>query len=322
MPNKPINFEFTSDTDKYEKGLKDAERATRKLGDDIEDLPDSSGKAARGIKSDMDKVEDEMADAGKEGAQEFKSNLGESLASGDLSTILQDTMGGLVSGLSGPLAGAAAVFAGVAALGFQQVQKKAEEVAAATESIMGLMRDRFGMIEAEMDKAFKRGQLKEFVTENIDLFQKLTPQLERMGVGADEYSSAMLEGGAAAKAMEERIRGILQAHTTMEGPLGHQRPVYDDIAQAAQATLTALTDQKGAHKDAAAEAATYDTIMNHSSQSVANIRKDWEWIAKQKPVTLEVKQKTIAAYGTANPYGVGGGMAPSPVYAPKKGAAG
>ena len=114
MPNKPISIEFTAETDKYEKGLKDAERATEKLGDEIEDLSKSSGKAARGVSDDFDRLGDSAADAGSEVGDEFKQNLGQSLASGDMSALLTDTLGGLVASLKGPVGLAGAAIAGVA----------------------------------------------------------------------------------------------------------------------------------------------------------------------------------------------------------------
>jgi hypothetical protein len=97
----------------------EAVRDWRKISDAAADaarkIDRSTGSA--GISGDMRDLRTDAADTGREVGQEFASNLGESLASGDASRIVQDTGGGLIASLAlaGPI-GAAVAAGGALAL--------------------------------------------------------------------------------------------------------------------------------------------------------------------------------------------------------------
>jgi hypothetical protein len=119
----------------------DAVRDWRRISDAAADaarkVDRSTGPA--GISGDMRDLRADAADTGREVGQEFASNLGESLASGDASRIVQDTGGGLIASLAfaGPI-GAAVAAAGTLALAFwnnfEQTTRARREAVIATAS--------------------------------------------------------------------------------------------------------------------------------------------------------------------------------------------
>ncbi len=292
---------------KLSKAMKDSAKDTEVLERALKDIPKASDKMADDVKKDFDKVGDAGAEAGKETASEFKQNLGESLASGDLSSILQDTAGGLVSSLSGPLALAAAALAGVAAIGFSKLQEQAEQAAQLADTYLGQMRERLGMIQSDIDKAFKTQQMQEFVKENLDFFQSINDELETAGINANDYVQAMYEGGQPLADMEAKLRASRDLHKEIVTQGDRTKVVYDDVGDSLGTLINGLGTLKKAQIDANEEARTWDGIFGHSADTIKNLKTDLANIANAPPVTLKVQQQTIQAYGTATPYGVGGG---------------
>lgn len=292
---------------KLSKAMRAAEQDTEGLERAIKDLPDASRNAARKIDKDMADVEQSMADAGKESAQEFKQNLGESLSSGDLSSIVQDTAGGLVSGLSGPLAGAAAALAGVASLAFGRLQEQAAQAAQLADTYLSQMRDRLGMIQGEIDKGFKTQQMQEFVKENIDLFQGINDELVLAGINATDYVTAMYEGGQPLADMEAKLRTQRDLHKEIVTEGGRTKVVYDEVGDALGELISGVGTLKKAQKDANEEAQTWDAIWGHSANTMKNLIADLESVRNAPPITVKVQQEMIKTYGTTTPYGTGGG---------------
>lgn len=124
---------FVADVVPFLKRTDDVGRALNDTMRDLDDLADAGEDSARrlsraydragqdirtGWKRDTSSLKTDAKDTGKEIGNEFASNLGESLASGDSSRIVQDSLGGLVSSLAfaGPL-GAAVAAGGAIALG-------------------------------------------------------------------------------------------------------------------------------------------------------------------------------------------------------------
>jgi hypothetical protein len=351
MANKPVSIEFIADVAKYLREVKkmevstedvaDALVATTNSADDLErklsramkdsakdtevleralkDIPKASGHMADDVKRDFDKVGDAGAEAGKETAQEFKQNLGESLSSGDLTAILQDTAGGLVSGLSGPLAWAAAALAGVAAIGFSKLQEQAEQAAQLADTYLGQMRERLGMIQADIDKAFKTQQMQEFVRENLDFFQSLNDELAEAGINANDYVTALYEGGQPLADMEAKLRANRDLHKEIVTQGDRTKVVYDDVGDSLDTLINGLGTLKKTQQDANQEARTWDAIFGHSADTIKNLKTDLANIAKAPPITVKVQQQMIDAYKTTTPYGVGGGYS---TYNNKPGASG
>lgn len=307
---------------KLSRAMKDAERDTEGLERAIKDLPKASDDAARDIDKDMSKVEDSMADAGKESAQEFKQNLGESLASGDITSIIQDTAGGLVSGLSGPLAAAAAVLAGGAALAFGQMQKTAEQAAQLSETFLEKMRSNLTTAKEEMDAAFKQSQFQDWVVENLDMFQDINDELHAAGINADDYAQALFEGGDELEGMKDKLRGIMDIHGRLEGPVGHQKVVYDETGDAAAELLTTISNMEGAHREANDEARVYaETIAGPARRAVQDLVFDIEHIPKSIPFKVTVDKSDLDSF-SGGAFATSSGGRVHAVYGSKPGAAG
>lgn len=292
MPNRPIDFKFTSDVvrllnglDKAELSVEDLEqafveasnssadlerkiaKATREAEQDVEkleraikDLPDATGDAARKIDADMDRVGDSFGDAGQEASQEFKQNLGESLSSGDLSSIIQDTAGGLVSGLSGPLSILAAGVAGVTALAFAEVKKQAEELAGFTESLGGVIRSLYDQGVKTRDALRTLEAFNTFLDEQADKIQDLEDDWRTTGLSQDDYLTSIFEGGAALDAQRDKILAVIAA--TEAQAASAEGPTLESLKQnaAAQELLRYLEAQAAEQGDITGE-------MNNTSSA-------------------------------------------------------
>lgn len=259
--------------------IRDSERARdslEKMRAEIKRLGDAAPDSMDNVGRSMRDTADTAAEAGRETGQEFMSNLGEAVGSGDISGIVQGTLGGLVSSLSGPLGLAAAAVGGVVAIGFSQIQKHAEEVAALSESMLAGMRERFGLLQSEMTAAFKQEQLEQYIRDNIDTFQKLLPLVRTAGVDAHDYALAMFEGGEQADAVESELRNIMAVHGQLEGPVGRQKVVYDEIGQAASDTLKALQEQAKAQGDATREAEAFAEFTDQARTNVIHTKEELE----------------------------------------------
>lgn len=139
--------------EQLEKSMKDAERATEKLGDETKRTADTIEREFRDSYRKVKRAADDATDGGHKGmgklrdgaqevTQEVGQNLGEAVSSvrgdfSDLGQVGQDTLGGLAATLAstGPagIAGAAALAAGATGLGFitaelEKQNEKAQEL--------------------------------------------------------------------------------------------------------------------------------------------------------------------------------------------------
>ncbi len=251
--------------DALHKSIKDSESAKdslKKMREEIKRLGDDAPAETKKVSKGLHDVADDAAEAGKEAGQEFRQNLGESVASGDMSSIVQDTLGGLVSGL-GPVLGTAAAGVGLIVTGvFGKFQKDAEALAELVESRASLLRERFGLVSDEIDRAFKQDQLESWVTDNIDALQKIRGPLEQLGIDASDYATAIFEGGDAYEAQIGQLRGIMDAHGHLEGPIGHQKIVYDETGLAAETILKNAMGFGPAIKDSNDELVTFNEFTD------------------------------------------------------------
>lgn len=159
MPNRPVDFKFTSDVVALLNGLGKAElsvedleqafvtasnssadlerkinRATREAEKDVEnleravrDLPRATDDAADAATRDFERIGDEAKETGKEAGQEFTQNLGSALASGDIGSVVQETLGGLVSGISGATGAVVGAVGGLALAAWSVLKAESEK---------------------------------------------------------------------------------------------------------------------------------------------------------------------------------------------------
>lgn len=238
----------------------DTERMSRAYRDAAKDVDRASDKAARSVrKGFVDPAKESGAEAGREVGAEFASNLGESLAGGDISGLGRDTAAGLVSGFAGmggalgpALAGVAAVFAGT----FAAITAKAEESKARIEG----MYEALTTGDTLASQALKESQVKAFLESLGDSADTLLDNYERLGVSLTDVAAA-LAGDAEARA---RVDDAVKAGTdslfaqesaiTVTGGKLDLAAASTDLFAQAQGTAKTETELAGAAVLANAEA--------------------------------------------------------------------
>jgi hypothetical protein len=267
MPGRPIVIEWAAQvrewlrgTDQVERSVDDIAKGLKDASDDAErfegdfqnamrDSERAASRAADKIGDDFGKVKKDLGDIGDEAGSEFKQNLGESLASGDLEDLLTDTLGGMVSGLKGPLGLAAAGLAGIAALAFGEMKKQAEEAAAFVASTLDAINS---MFEAGFLAADQQRQLEAFTQwaeENADKFKEWEAPLASVGIRIEDYVQALYNGGQEQADMLATLRLISQETETQTTGQGVQREVETDRAGIAKGLLKSLEEQAAAQSD-------------------------------------------------------------------------
>ena len=360
MPdNRPIKFEFIADVADYlrdvkkmevstddiaealigvtessddlerklSRAMRDAAKDTDVLERAVKGIPKATDDAADQAVRDFDRLGDSARDAGSEVGDEFRQNLGESLSSGNMEDLVQDTLGGLVAGLKGPMGIAFAGIAGIAALAFGQIKAKWEEtqaaIAAQTESMwtnsLAAARDGIGKVAIEIS--------------NTMLAQQ---ELSRLW---EEAPDDMVELVDHAKALNINASDLLLARAGDEAALGRVKVALDHVYDVQNATGEATVDQikavegvegalykseealkrnnaqVDAYNDSLPAMANFHTIMAQESGVTADNIALWKVHADEAaaafrlfPNDLNVRLRVDASeLRQYFPYGVGGG---------------
>jgi hypothetical protein len=238
MPNKPIKIEFTAETDKYERGLKDAERATEKLADTLEkDIPRASEKAADKAEQDFDRIEREARDAGSETGRNFSQSLGEGLGSGDLSEVVQETLGEAVGSMSGPVSAAVGLVAGAGLLIWNKMRQEAEKMnEAITTQTQSMWSTVMGTIESETLSTFAK----------INKETVINKEFMRLW---DEDPEGMIKAQESAAKLNISANDIARAHAGDEEALARVNAKMDQMYATADLTTAEGLAQVEAAKD-------------------------------------------------------------------------
>lgn len=250
IPNKPISIEFTADTDKYERGLKDAERATEKLADTLEkDVPRASEKMADKAEHDFDRIGDEAKEAGRETGKNFIGSLGEGLGSGDLSEVVQETLGEAVSGMAGPVGAAVGVVAGAGLLIWNKFREEAEKtqeaIATQTQSMWATV---LSTIDTNTMSTFAK----------INKEQIINKEFMRLW---EEDPEGMLKAQEAAAALGISAREIARAHAGDEEALARVNAIMDRNLETADLTTSESRDQIDAIREIQGEMHIAETVV-------------------------------------------------------------
>lgn len=138
---------FLTGTDDIERAYEDMARDADTAADAGEDsarrLARAYDRAGQEIRRDTDAtgrdIKQDLGDTGKEAGQEFATNLGSSLASGDSSRIVQDSAGGLIGSLAlaGPVGIAVAAGASIALSMWNAFEEKTRKRAEAVRAVAG-----------------------------------------------------------------------------------------------------------------------------------------------------------------------------------------
>lgn len=201
---------FLRGTDKVEDAFHDVADAQDKL---VREGQDASRDVGRAYERMGDKIKRETRDAtrdtkqsfketGKEAGQEFVSNLGESISSGDLSGVASDTAGGLAAtfGMAGPIGIAFAALATGVSLKFAEIAAKAEAMRQKVQSEFDAIRqgaDDQANLDRRLEEAF--GTTSEGITE-------LRRMAGEVGVSFDDLVEALIDGGPEAQALADKFR--------------------------------------------------------------------------------------------------------------------
>jgi methyl-accepting chemotaxis protein len=270
--NRPISFEFLADVSQYLREVKGASVTTEDLadalvgvtesGDDLErklgrsmrdaandtevleravrDVPKATDDMADKARRDFDRLGDDAQDAGQEVGQEFKQNLGESLASGDLEGLVTDTLGGLVASLKGPVGLVAGGIAAVAALAFTEIQRQAELTKAAIETLSAGVQDMYtqGIRNASRTQELQR--VSQWLEDNTEKLRGFSDEAELIGVDLSQWASAIGTGGDALDEQEETLRQII-ANNQIRTVQGDRISVRDNEVAAAARELLDFT---------------------------------------------------------------------------------
>lgn len=218
---------------------KDADGFERDFTDAMKDAERAAERSGRDIGNSFDGVDDQFGQVGQEAGQEFRQNLGESLSSGNLEDIFQDTLGGLVASMKGPLGLAVGAVAAVAALAFNQARQEAEKLGEFVEGIAGAVDEQFDVLEGRMTELQRTEQFAEWLEENKNTLQELADVAGVAGVNMNDFAVAAFEGGAEAATIREQLQEAVRAGTTIVGE-ANPTPVLDDSAQAASEMMRYL----------------------------------------------------------------------------------
>jgi hypothetical protein len=230
---KELALRLTTDVSDFAKGTQDAagdtddlarnvEQATEKIATSFKDLTQDAQRAtdamARNSKEAFSKVSTDAAhemgsgaakesfgEAGGEVGAEFASNIGESLASGDLTGVARDTAAGLVGafqGIGGPIGIGLATAAALGTAAFANMQAEAERRATNISNITSAI---FDKLTADISAAFEemqRGQawiqfVQSFAPNGTlaDGIAALSDRAKKAGTSVGEIGQKFLEGG-------------------------------------------------------------------------------------------------------------------------------
>lgn len=219
-----------------------------------------------------------LGETGREAGQEFTQNLGESISSGDLSSIASDTAGGLAAtfGATGPIGIAFAGLATFAAMAFKGMQAEAEKVRKTAQ----------GMFEDMLSGADK---MTRFRTNLTNLFGDYNTGLDRIQEAADatglsvkEIGDAFAEGGPTARRLAAEMERIEAAGSKVNAYSGEF--VQSDQAQIAGAMATSLERAAVASEQNAKWAKTHHDAIAATADIIASQR--WQQNLAMDPKAL------------------------------------
>ena len=250
VSGRPITLEFAADVaaflkdvKKIDVSLEDVEQAFTAVGDDadkaareIDGSMDKAGRSLRDFAAEADRAARDtsgsfrrmgddshraassMGDAGREAGNEFRQNLGESIASGDLSNIVGDTIGGLISSVSGGLAGAFVAVGAAGVLAFNSIRERAERVEAATQRLVDVILGASGSLDELSRKA---------------VFEEWFEGLKENTAAAADFAEAIETGVITAEELRDAVTGVPGA---MEEVRGKMAEVTNETKAAGKAT--------------------------------------------------------------------------------------
>lgn len=292
MANKPIRFEFVAEVAQYlretkklevstedianallavsnssgdlerklGKAMRDAEKDVDALTRAIKDLPDATDRAADAAGKDFKRLGDDAREAGREVGDEFKQNLGESLASGDLGDLFADTIGGLISSLKGPVGAAAAVVGTGALLIFNKMKEDYQQtIDAMNTAAQTLVEKQLELGRQYLFQTERLQAMQDIVKEDPQLWGKVRVAAEEVGFTLEDVMNGMLGSTAEADAFRRKLQDAVKQGTD----LGNVMDPYDDKLTPAAAAASELLGYLNKGKPAIDQAT--EAIRNQQS---------------------------------------------------------
>jgi hypothetical protein len=253
--------------------------------------------AERTARSSGDRIENEMGQIGEEAGSEFQQNMGEALASGDLSGVVGDTLAGLTTQIKGWQAGAIGVLAGVAVFGIQKIQENMEAWRAAIDSASDEMVSAVIEAQGKLTEAATSAAAAQWIANNEDAWNQIKDRASEAGVNAEDYVFAMFEGGDAAAEMESKLAGVLTEGRDYETVAGRTKVNLDDSAEAARQMLDDFRSYGGKLGDAVTYAQDVAGANERAAAAAEREANAAERTANARRNTPAVPANTSPAYG-------------------------
>lgn len=187
------------------------ERDFRSAFDKVErDAKRSGEKAGKGFSKEMTdetrKGSKVVGEAGSEAGEEFSQNLGGAIASGDFSSVVQETAGGLAGtfGKAGPIGLALTALLGVGLAVFSSMQARAEALSEATQTLYDNIKsgaDETALRAAALEQAFMQGNY----VENLQYAQQVADDL---GVSLETVVDTLMDADQTSDAYKDSLAEI------------------------------------------------------------------------------------------------------------------
>lgn len=261
------------ETQQLEQAQDELARASDTMADrvaaDWRDMARDIDTAADRIERTTDQVDrdtrESFKETGREAGSEFVQNLGESISSGDLSSIAGDTAGGLAStfGMAGPIGLAFAGLATGASLVFAGIQQRAQRVSDATKSAFEDL-----IAAADRESRF-RNQVSTLFGDMQTGIDTLSNLAEKTGVPMRDIADALTGGARSAQRLGEEIRSQIPfTDKQLQNARGVPKAQLDQI-QKARELLKILEDSEQVQRDAAKSASAYKGFIDDATRSWA-----------------------------------------------------
>jgi hypothetical protein len=233
---------------KLSRAMRDAEKDVGTLERALKDIPKATGKAADEGKRDFERLADGMGEVGEEGASEFKQNLAQGLSSGDLDSLVQDTLGGVIAGLSGAAAGVATVVAGAAALVFKEMQEQAAKVEELTANGVAAIEAQFDLLDRKWTQAKANAIVEQFLQDNKALLAEIEPLVSNVGIDFADWVVQLSGATGQSEQARKILEDIVEEEKARARELGLSAGEWTKTAQDAQQVLDLvgnLVDEQG-----------------------------------------------------------------------------
>lgn len=234
----------------------------RDMARDVDTAGDRIGRTTDEIDRD---TRGKLGDTGREAGSEFVANLGESISSGDLSSIGTDTAGGLAAtfGMAGPVGAAFAGLATGASLVFAGIQQRAQRLSDATKAA-------FEDVISAADKESRfRNQVTGLFGDMQTGIDTLSGLAEKTGVPMRDIADALTGGARSAQRLGEEIRAQIPfTDKQLQNARGVPKAQLDQILKARE-LLKILEDSEQVQRNAAKSAGAYKSAIDDATRSWA-----------------------------------------------------